>query len=129
MKQDIHKNLLNFSYKSDAADILVKKIAELQNTLDSARQNTKRNEKAIEFYESVISAMKYAFSSLIGMEQMFKQNIFLQTENEFLKQHLQYCQNELNKYKTVEELMVSGDFEQVNIAVSNFLKNKLPNEQ
>jgi hypothetical protein len=129
MSQDIHENLINFAYKSDASDILLKKIAELQNTLDAARQNSKRNEKAIEFYESVIAAMKYAFSSLVGLEQMFKQNIFLQSENTFLKQHLHYCQNELNKYKTVEELIVTGDFDKVNNSVSDYLKNKLPNEQ
>ncbi len=128
MSQDIHKNLISFAYKSDAADILIKKIAELQNTLDAARQNSKRNEKAIEFYESVIASMKYAWHSLIGLEQMYKQNVFLQSENQFLKQHLHYCQSELNKYKTVEELTISGDFDKVNEAVSNFLKNKLPNE-
>ena len=129
MSQDIHKNLINFSYKTDAPDILMKKISELQNTLDAARQNPKRNEKAIEFYQSVISAMKYAWHSLVGLEQLYKQNIFLQSENQFLKQHLQHCQNELNKYKTVEELQITGDFDKVNEAVTFFLKNKLPNEQ
>jgi hypothetical protein len=129
MAQDIHSNMLNFAYKADAPDLLLKKITELQSTLDAARLNPKRNEKAIDFYESVIASMKYAWSSLVGMEQLYRQNAFLLSENSFLKQHMQYCQSELNKYRTIEELQVSGEMSEVIKSVSDFLKNKLPNEQ
>jgi len=121
-------DLYRTAYNNDAPDVLLKKISELQNTLDQAKQNPSKNLKAIPFYESIVGAMKYAWSQMIEQDQVYKQNQFLKRENDFLKEQAAYLNNELNKYKTVEQLTVSGELNETIAAVNEFLKNKLPNE-
>ncbi|WP_316828095.1 hypothetical protein [Pedobacter miscanthi] len=121
-------DLYRTAYNNDAPDVLLKKISELQNTLDQAKQNPSKNLKAITFYESIVGAMKYAWSQMIEQDQVYKQNQFLKRENDFLKEQAAYLNNELNKYKTVEQLTVSGELNETIAAVNEFLKNKLPNE-
>jgi hypothetical protein len=130
MKDNYTSDLYRSAYNDDAHDVLLKKIIELQNTIDTAKLNSNKNTKAIEFYESVVSTMKYAWAQLVELEGVHIKNKFLNSENEFLKCRASDLQQELNKYRIVEKLIVVGELDETIKAVEDYLKSrKKHNEQ
>ncbi|MGN7988683.1 hypothetical protein ACTJKC_15145 [Pedobacter sp. 22226] len=129
MKDNYNSDLYKSVYNSDADEVLLKKIIELQNTIDTAKMSPNKSSKAIEFYESVIATMKYAWAQLVELEGVHLKNKFLNTENGYLKCMVSDLQQELNKYRTVEKLVVTGELDEIVKAVDNYLKNRKPNEQ
>ena len=112
-----------YSVDTNAPDILLKKIGELQKTLEVAKTNSIKNQKAIEFYEGILSAMKFAWAYMQDLEWIHHRHKILENENEFLKDYAEKLKNDLLRYKIVEEMKLTGDFEEVVKAVDNFIKN------
>lgn len=108
---------------SEAADMLLKKIVDLEQTLHTAKESTTKNQKAIDFYTEMLGVMKFAWAYMTDMEWIGKRNILLIAENKFLREWAGSLQAKITKYEVVEELKVSGDFEKTVKAVDNYINH------
>lgn len=110
-----------FVFNSEAPDILLKKISELELTLKAAKENPNRNQKAIDFYTSILAAMKYAWAYMTDMDWIHKRLTIIEAENEFLKEYAGNLKQQLTKYEVIETLKITGDFDQVVQAVDLYI--------
>jgi len=110
-----------YNFNSEAPDLLLKKISELEFTLKAAKENANKNQKAIDFYSSILAAMKYAFAYMTDLDWIHKRLKMLEGENEFLKEWAGSLQDRLLKYEVIERLKMTGDFEKVVKAVDAYI--------
>ena len=110
-----------YAFNSEAPDLLLKKITELGQTLAAAKENLNKNQKAIDFYSGILAAMKYAWAYMMDLEWLHKRLKLVEAENEFLKQYAGDLKERLLKYEVIEQLKISGQFEQVVSAVDDFM--------
>jgi hypothetical protein len=111
------------NFSSEAPDMLLKKISELENTLNAAKEAPNKSQKAIDFYTGILGTMKYAWAYMVDMEWIHKRLKMVEGENEFLKEWAGSLQDRLLKYEVIEQLKLSGDFEKVVEAVDIFMSN------
>ncbi|MBD1364401.1 hypothetical protein IDJ77_11330 [Mucilaginibacter sp. ZT4R22] len=114
------------SFSTDAPDLLLKKIGELELTLRSAKQNATKNQKAIDFYSGILAAMKFAWGYMMELEWIHKKLKIIQAENDFLKDYAGSLKERLLKYEVIEQLKLSGDFDTVVKAVDEYINNNTP---
>lgn len=117
-----NNNTHRYIFNPEAPDLLLKKITELSATLTAAKENPNKNEKAIIFYSDILATMKYAWSYMIELQFVSKKLIILKSENDYLKEWANHLNTELTKYQVIEELKLTGDFDNVVASVDNYIQ-------
>lgn len=104
-------------------DLLIEKTVELERALRQYR-NSKGETETLKFYESVAKTMKLAWNTFLDFKQHYYDMEHIRMENEYLRDRCRRIQAELDKYKMVEYLKLTGEMDDISAHIDKIIEKK-----
>ena len=103
--------LKDYSIYTNADMVLTEQILVFTKILKSIDKD--KNKKKYEMMDKLVKSMHHALNFINDTSKVHQMLSITNQENKLLKRRLSIIENELTKYKVVEELILTGELENV----------------